>query len=191
VTRNGPGPETNPTGGPTLPEVLADLVGRDVLDRIRDAIAAIEARGEKPTGRAVRELARIDANKVDRVLRAYKAGQLPPLTETWERKAKKPPAMSELEQEINAADTVGKLEQANKHVMGAIMRGDLEPRVGDLVLRGVKEQRALLKMRMLELQAASVASIEVLTPGELAALEAYRAGLRPKAVKPGEEVPPP
>lgn len=164
----------------------------EVADRIRLAIAELERAGESVTGRAVLKLARCDARKVDAVIRAWREGKMPPLDQPW---SEPPPERSqeveELEREIQAADTVARLEAVGRRVTVAILRGDVPPRVGDLVLAGLREQRQAMRMRMLEQQADAVRSIEVLTPDELQLLEAHRQARRPAPLRPGEAVEPP
>jgi hypothetical protein len=182
------------------PEVL-ELVGREgnPLERIRAAIAEVQAAGQSVTGRSVRAIARTDANVVDRVVRAFKAGQMPPLGEPWDNRTK-PPAQKQREreqvtgplgEEIMAADTVAKLELVGRKVTTEILEGTIEPRVGDLVIAGLREQRQAMRMRMLERQEQAVAAIEILTPEEVALLASHRAARAPKPLQPGEAAPPP
>lgn len=163
-----------------------------IVDRIRLAIVEAERTGVTPTSRFVREHARCDARKVEPVLRAWRAGTMPPLSEPWtEEPAARSPEVEQLEEEIQEADTVARLEVVGRRVTVAILRGDVSPRVGDLVLAGLREQRQAMRMRMLEQQVDSVRSIEVLTPEEQQVLEAHRKARRPQPLKPAEGVEPP
>ena len=184
-----------------MPPDVIELVGREgnPLERIRAAISEVQAAGQSVTGRSVRAVARTDANVVDRVVRAFKAGLMPALGEAWDVRTK-PPAQKEadralvcgpLGEEILAADTVQKLELVGRKVTTEILAGTIEPRVGDLVIAGLREQRQAMRMRMLERQEQAVSAIEVLTPDEVAALAAHRAARAPRPLQPGEAAAPP
>lgn len=180
-----------------MPTDVLELVGREgnPLERIRAAIAEAQAAGQSVTGRVIRAAARTDANVVDRVLRAFKAGLMPPLAEPWDSRTKAPAeravALMPLAREIEEADTVTKLELVGRKVTTQILEGTIEPRVGDLVIAGLREQRQAMRMRMLERQEQAVSAIEILTPEEVALLVGHRAARAPKPLQPGDAAAPP
>ncbi|MCW8138642.1 MAG: hypothetical protein KIT58_07035 [Planctomycetota bacterium] len=99
--------------------------------------------------------------------------------------------LDELEAQIRGARTARRLERLGKRVLALVVRGQITPRVGDVVTALLREQRQAIKMRREETQRAAVAALEVLTAEEAAALEEFRAARRPRPVAPGETVPPP
>lgn len=92
---------------------------------------------------------------------------------------------------VKGARTAKKLGALARQLAADILEGKVDRLLAEAALAALKEARQNLRAAREERQRARLNAIAVLTPGEQAALEAYRASIAPKPIEPGAQVPPP
>jgi hypothetical protein len=105
------------------------------------------------------------------------------------------PAMDELPRDlleaIQSAESFRLLKALGERVMVEMVQGTISRELGQALTDSLREQRHTLRAMRDEQGHAALKALEILTPAELEILRAYRAGLVPPALKPGEFPPPP
>lgn len=96
-----------------------------------------------------------------------------------------------LSEAIEVADTFKLLKALGKRVMHEMVRGTIDRALGSALVEALREQRHVLVRERDEQAQAAITALEVLTPQEQEALQRYRNGLVPAALKPGEFPAPP
>lgn len=100
-------------------------------------------------------------------------------------------AAAPLVEAVKGARTAKKLGALARQLAADILEGKVDRLLAEAALAALKEARQNLRAAREERTRAKINAIAVLTPGELAALEVYRASIAPKPVEPGAPVPPP
>lgn len=96
-----------------------------------------------------------------------------------------------LARQLASAETLEDLEKAIVSVRDAFLAGTLDDRRHATLLASLKLQMNSILKRPVEVSDRVHEAVEILTPQETAAVEAYRRSVAPVALKPGEMPPPP